>query len=323
MDVSRRAPRPGTRRSPALTAVAAILVAGLSPARAAAQAGTAATYELSLEVVSLPDGWNLGEVAALAIDAREHLYVFHRGPHPLLEFDADGRFVREIGAGLFADAHGLRVDPDGNLWAVDRGAHVVVRFDPDGRVTRVLGMRGRAGLGWFDRDYDVHFLDRPQDVGFDSRGNVYVADRGNEQIVKFDADGRFVRAWGEKGNRPGQFDFPHAVAVDDRDRVLVADRENRRVQVFDVDGRFLEEWAHVGYPYGLTIAPDGTPWLTDARHERILHLDRDGTVLGRYGGVHGKAAGQLGFVHGIAVTSSGAVLVGEVLNWRLQRLDLR
>lgn len=301
----------------------ALLLAALLPVPLKAQPASEPALRLARSVVMLPEGWNLGEVAAVVVDEREHTYVFHRGPHPLLEFDGAGRFVGEIGAGIFADAHGLRLDPDGNLWAVDRGRHIAVRFDARGRVTMVLGMRDRAGLGWFDRDYDVHFLDGPQDVGFDSRGNIYVVDRGNARIVKFDGDGRFVRAWGEEGSEPGQFDFPHAVVIDHRDRLYVADRENQRIQVFDVDGRFLTEWTHVGYPYGLTIAPDRTFWLTDARHERILHLDGDGTMLGTYGGVHGKAAGQFGFVHGIAVTPSGSVVVGEVLNWRLQRFDVR
>lgn len=322
MNIPVHRPRRGPRPSSAIRGILAALLVALVPNLLPAQVAPPPTFVAKLDVVTLPDGWNLGEVAGVAIDEREHLYVFHRGPHPLLEFAPDGRFVREIGTGLFTDAHGLRIDPGGNLWAVDRARHIAARFDALGRVTRVLGMRDRAGLGWFDRDYDVHFLDRPQDVGFDSRGNVYVVDRGNSRIVKFDPDGRFVRAWGEEGDGPGQFDFPHAVVIDERDRVYVADRENQRIQIFDVDGRFLTEWTHVGYPYGLTIADDGTLWMTDARHERILRLDTDGRVLASYGGVHGKAAGQFGFVHTIAVASDGSVIVGEVLNWRLQRIEI-
>lgn len=321
MSIATREPHDMHRSSVTFRAILITLLLTVSQTGLAAQTAPQPGYDATPGVIELPDGWNLGEVAAVTLDDREHVYVFHRGPHPLLEFDADGRFVREIGAGLFTDAHGLRLDPDGNLWAVDRGRHVAVRFDARGRVTMVLGMRDRAGRGWFDRDYDVHFLDRPQDVGFDSRGNIYVVDRGNARIVKFDPDGRFVREWGEEGDAPGQFDFPHAVVIDSRDRLYVADRENRRIQIFDVDGQFLTEWTHVGYPYGLVIALDRTLWLTDARHERILQLDLDGRILRTYGGVHGKAAGQFGFVHTIAVASDGTLLVGEVLNWRLQRLE--
>ena len=111
-------------------------------------------YEPTLDVLQLPDGWNLGEVGGVALNGEGHIFVFHRGQHPLLEFDAQGHFIREIGAGLFDNAHGLRIDRAGNLWVADRGAHLVLRLDKGGRVTMVLGVRGRAGKGWFDRDYN-------------------------------------------------------------------------------------------------------------------------------------------------------------------------
>lgn len=303
------------------TCLCLLMTALSQPRYVTAQEWPPSSYEPTLAVVRLPEGWNLGEVAGVALNEAGHIFVFHRGPHPLLEFDPQGHFIRELGAGLFDDPHGLRIDDAGNIWTTDRGAHVVLRLDAEGRVTMVLGMRGRAGEGWFDRDYDVHFLDRPQDVAFDSRGNIYVADRGNARIVKYNADGQVVTTWGTEGSEPGQFDFVHAIVVDSRDRIYAADRENRRIQIFDTDGTFLEEWTHIGYPYGLSITPDDTIWMTDARAELILELGTEGQVLGRYGGTHGKAVGQFGFVHAIAVAPSGSLYVGEVLNWRLQRLD--
>ncbi len=287
---------------------------------AVAQEWPRLAYEPTLDVVQLPDGWNLGEVPGVALNGEGHIFVFHRGQHPLLEFDSQGHFIRELGTGLFANPHGLRIDRAGNLWVTDRDAHLVLRFDKEGCVTMVLGKRGEASEGWFDRDYDVHFLDTPQDVGFDSEGNIYVADRGNARVIKFDPDGQFVTTWGTEGSEPGQFDYVHAIVVDSKDRIYVADRENRRIQIFDTNGVFLDEWTHIGYPYGLAITPDDTIWMTDARAERILKLNTDGQVLGQYGGEHGKAVGQFGFLHAIAVAPTGSLYVGEILNWRLQRL---
>src|SRR5688572_3185701 len=67
----------------------------------------------------LPANWNLGETPGVDTDSRGHVYVFTRGPHSLLEFDPAGKFLREIGAGLFVSAHGVRIDAQQNIWAVD------------------------------------------------------------------------------------------------------------------------------------------------------------------------------------------------------------
>src|SRR5947209_1713676 len=68
---------------------------------------------------------DIGAPASVAFDARGHMFVLSRGPHPLTELDANGTFIRSFGEGLFTRSHGLRIDRDGNLWATDVGAHVV------------------------------------------------------------------------------------------------------------------------------------------------------------------------------------------------------
>ena len=103
-----------------LLAFAACLTAH-EPAKPTGAAGGPASselpelpYRLVPDWLRLPPGWNLGETGGVATDARGHIYVFHRGPHPLLEFEPSGELVREIGAGLFVAAHGVEVDPQGN-----------------------------------------------------------------------------------------------------------------------------------------------------------------------------------------------------------------
>ena len=102
----------------------------------------------------LPDGMNFGEVPGVAVNSKGHVFVFTRsnsanGPAyaptaaQLLEFTAEGDFVREIGKGLYAwaFAHSVRIDKDDNIWAIDKGSDMIVKFNPAGRVQWVFGRR--------------------------------------------------------------------------------------------------------------------------------------------------------------------------------------
>jgi DNA-binding beta-propeller fold protein YncE len=144
--------------------------------------------------------------------------VFHRGKHPLMEFDANGKYLRSIADDLFVTPHTVRVDSQDNIWTTDVGAHLVLKLSPEGRVLLSLGRMRTPG------DNVLHF-NQPTDVAFDREGNIYVADgEGNSRVLKFNKFGNVVGGWGMKGNGPGQFDLPHSIAIDD-DLVYVGDRE--------------------------------------------------------------------------------------------------
>src|SRR6266540_3537978 len=64
----------------------------------------------------LPSKVELGPVSAVATDAKDRVYVAHRGPKPVLVFDRDGTFLRSWGDDHIKTVHGLRIDPDGNVW---------------------------------------------------------------------------------------------------------------------------------------------------------------------------------------------------------------
>src|SRR5438105_3070543 len=76
----------------------------------------------------LPADVRLGEVSAVATDSADRVYVFHRGPRPVLVFDRDGRFLRSWGDDVVKTAHGLRIDRDGNVWVTDVGNHQILKF---------------------------------------------------------------------------------------------------------------------------------------------------------------------------------------------------
>src|SRR6476661_4465529 len=115
------------------------------PALLVPQTAPALDYVAVANPLPVPAGTNMGAAASVAFDSRGHLIVLSRGPQPLTEFDADGKFIRSFGDGLFTRSHGLRIDKDGNIWATDVGAHVVYKLSPQGKVLLTLGTKGQKG----------------------------------------------------------------------------------------------------------------------------------------------------------------------------------
>src|SRR6202011_5001851 len=128
--------------------------------------------------------------------------TFYKAGSRLFEFDQNGRFVREIGQGVygFNFAQALRIDPQDNIWAVDQGSSQVIKFDPEGRIQLVLSRKpevisvrpapaagrgtgtgttegsGRGTSGPPGSGIPGDSFTRTSDVAWDSAGNIYVAD---------------------------------------------------------------------------------------------------------------------------------------------------
>src|SRR5580704_4842460 len=247
--------------------------------------------------LKLPPDSYLGEVAGVAVNSKGHVFVFSRGhthgpaygaaAAQLLEFDADVKYLREVGHNLYAwsFAHTVKVDAEDNVWVTDKGSDMVIKFNPEGRVDRVFGRKQEAS------DEDTAPLKHPNpplpahdgyfrqvtDVAWDKAGNAFISDGYiNSRVAKVDKDGEWLKSWGERGTGPGQFHTPHSIAVDAGGSVYVADRSNRRIQVFDGEGNFQRQFtidvpvpagarAAIGYvPDEAAIAAGtfapGSPW---------------------------------------------------------------
>lgn len=266
---------------------------------------------------TLPSGWKLGRVSAVAADASGAVYVFHRGQHadPLIVFDRKGRYLRSWGRGMFGNPHGLRIDRDGHVWITDNGDHQVVKFTREGRLLFALGRKKQPGT-------DSQTFDRPTDIAFAPSGCFYVSDGyGNSRVVKFSPEGKYLRAWGERGTRPGQFDTPHSIVVDSEERIYVSDRENNRIQIFDSEGAFLEQWTHLGATQGLYMTPQDELWIITHRNniENITYDTLAGRIM-RIDLASGKILGSMESPgHWIHVTPAGEIyiasLTGNVFHW--------
>jgi DNA-binding beta-propeller fold protein YncE len=280
------------------------------------------TANWSLQPVSdfleLPADMIFGEVSGVAQNSKGHTFIFNRGPHPLIEFDAKGKFVKFLAEGLIQSSHAIRIDAQDNIWLTDVASHLVLKLNPNGNVVMVLGKTNLTGE--LDNAHKMVLFNKPSDVGFGRDGDIFITDGyGNSRVVKLNKDGKFLKAWGSKGTGDGQFNIPHAVVVDAKGLLYIADRENKRIQIFDQEGNLQKIWTHIGSPYGLYLTKEQEIFMTDGVEDRISKLDLNGKIIGTYGG-SGKAAGQFGMPHAIIVSAAGEIMVAEILNWRVQKL---
>jgi DNA-binding beta-propeller fold protein YncE len=236
----------------------------------------------------VPSDLKLGAVPGIHLGPDGNIYAFHRcgadscvgSKEPVvLKFDRSGRLLKSWGAGMFDFPHGMDVDRDGSVWVTDAAGlsatqrtatgkgHQVFKFSPDGKLLMTLGKAGVGGNG-----PDTFFS--PSDVAVAPNGEVFITDGHtcNDQnaahctarVVKYSKDGKFIKAFGKTGSRPGEFRSPHCLAIDSRGRVIVCDRGNGRLQVFDPDGKLLAQWTGWGKPTGIFIAKDDTMYVTDS-----------------------------------------------------------
>jgi hypothetical protein len=263
-------PRPGSAQSPAGGVVVDNHAAPLIP------------FD-SVDFIQLKPGQNLGEVLGVAVSSKGNVVILNHpgtattGPlygnatTEILEFDRNGKFIREIGHGVYAlgYSHSVRFDKYDNLWVVDKGTDSVIEFAPSGKVLMNLGRRAEG----FDSAHEEHlkqsaavpidgWFRAPTDVAWDPDDNIFVSDGYiNSRIAKITKDGDWIKSWGKygKGGRnadenPYSIDNPHSMQTDRDGNVYVADRGNRRIQVFDKDGNFLR-FMFLNAPYDKTHHP--------------------------------------------------------------------
>ncbi len=336
--------------------------------------------------LTMPDNIHLGEVAGVATNSRGDIYVYTRTGNPtitigtaravshgggrLFQFDRTGKYVREIGQGIygFLQPQQVRVDPQDNVWVVDQMSSQVIKFDSNGRVQMVLSRKpeamtvpaprltplptniptiqpeppagGGGGRGGGapggppplpGAGVEGESFSRPTDVAWDAQGNIYVADGyGNARVAKYDRNGKWMKNWGSRGTGQGQFNIVHGIAIDAQGNVYVGDEGNKRVQVFDTEGTFKTQFTNVGAPDG--VVPDARPQQVlyvahtgdpDGMEDAAIYkVDLKGNVLGRFGSA-GKLPKEFSLVNSIDCRNENELLVGELANWRVQKITLR
>ena len=100
-------------------------------------------YEVIPGWEQLPNGWEHGDVAGIATDSQNRVYVFNRSEHPVIVYDEDGRFLDTWGdATLYPRPHGITIVDD-VIYLVDDGDHTVRKTTLDGSILMTLGTSGQ------------------------------------------------------------------------------------------------------------------------------------------------------------------------------------
>lgn len=165
----------------------------------------------------------------------------------------------------------------------------------------------------------------PGDVVSDAQDNVWVADRKNNRIQKFDPSGNFLMKFGAAGSGDGQFVRPTAIAIAPSDDIYVADAGNSRVQRFSSAGTFISKFGSTGTgngqfsangPEGIALDAAGNVWVSDTYGGRLQKFSAAGAFLQAVG-TKGTGSGQLGEPTGIDIAPNGDIWVADRQNNRI------
>jgi DNA-binding beta-propeller fold protein YncE len=285
------------------------------------------------------------DVAAVACDSEDRVYLHTRKGDRIMVYDEHGNFIRQWGDGVFTHAHGLTIHDD-LVYATDDQDSVIRVFDLDGTFRWMLGSPKQVtdtGYGFHGKAAIHHneYVVRSAgpfncccNVAIAGNGDIFVADGyGNARIHHFTCDGELLNSWGDVGTGPGQFHLPHGIALDKDETVIVCDRENDRLQFFDRSGNYIDQWTDVLRPTDVIVGSDGLIYVSELWRPvepgqgsfvhgfaesdmpgRVSVFYPDGNLAVRWGADSENRAAPGNFIapHGLALDSKGSLYVAEV-----------
>jgi DNA-binding beta-propeller fold protein YncE len=196
--------------------------------------------------------------------------------------------------------YGLVIGPDGALYWADLGSNRILRLDLKTRRLSVIAGNGTKGHSGDGGPAKAAQLSAPHEVRFDSRGNVYVAERDSHVVRHIDMKTQVITTFagtgvsgysGEGGPaNKAQLAQPHSIALDKSDNVFICDIQNHRVRRVDPRTGIITTFAGTGEraatpaegaiastpvsgPRSIEVAPDGTMYLILREGNKVFSID--------------------------------------------------
>jgi len=310
----------------------------------------------------------------IAVDGNGNIYIADAFNSRIRKVDTNGIITTVAGDGNdgysgdngpatsaeLNDPRGVAVDSNGNIYIADTDNNRIRKVDTNGIITTVAGISCTSGYCGHSGDNgpatSAELYD-PRGVAVDSKGNIYIADYGNERIRKVDTNGIITTVAGDGtygyggDNGPAtsaQLRSPEDVAVDNSGNIYIADNGNHRIRKVDTNGIIttvagngtqdyngdngdngLATSAKLDYPEGVAVDSSGNIYIADANDRRIRKVDTNGiitTVAGTggdgYSGDNGPAtSAHLASPIGVAVDSKGNIYIADFYNNRIRKVS--
>ena len=242
----------------------------------------------------------------------------------------------------------LAVDAEGNVYIADSENHRVRRVSIQGTITTIAGT-GEGGFAGDGGPAAEAQVSRPSGIALDDeKGCLYIADTGNNRVRRVDLLEGIITTVADEGvDAPAadaQLAAPRGVALDTDGNLYVADTSNHQIRRLDADGRMTPVAGASGIgdggpaatarlfgPRGVTVAADGSIYISDTRHNRVRQVNTEGiitTLAGTgqrgNGGDGGPATeAQLDRPYGLAIGPNGDVYIADTFNNRIRRVNTR
>jgi RHS repeat-associated protein len=161
----------------------------------------------------------------------------------------------------------------------------------------------------------------PADVALDSKGNLWVLDKGDDRVEEFNEKGEYQKAFGSEGSGNGQLSGPSGLAIDSKGNVWVVDTGNNRVEEFNEKGEYQKVFGSSGTgsgqfstPEGIAVDSHGDLWVSDTGNRRVEEFNEKGEY-------QKTVTEDIGEPEGLAVGPGGDIWVADWLDNRVEAFN--